>query len=78
MDNYKDMQVLTTVRKDILYKHIINNHTMDLVSYLYYSILDIKELYLMSRKVLRKTRIVNSYDNKVGRGQVWEKSSPIL
>ncbi len=34
--------------------------------------LDIKELHPQSGKFLRKTRIVNLYDNKVGRGQLWE------
>ena len=32
----------------------------------------------MSGKILRKTRVVNLYDNKVGRGQVWQRSSPIV
>ena len=70
MDNCKDMRVLTTVRKDILYRVIINNRT-DLASHPYCSVLDIKELHPLSRKVLRKTRVVNLYDNKIGRGQVW-------
>ncbi len=28
------------------------------------------------KKVLRTTRVVNLYDNKVGKGQLWEGSSP--
>lgn len=55
-----------TVRKNILYKIIINNQK-NLANYLYCSILDIKELHSLSRKNLRKTRIINLYDNKVGR-----------
>ena len=76
-DNRKDIRVLTTVRKNILNRVIINNQT-DLVSHPYCSVLDIKELYLVSGKILRKTRVVNLYDNNVGRGQVWEGSSPIV
>ena len=34
--------------------------------------LDIKELYPQSGKFLRKIRMVNLYDNKVGRRQLWE------
>lgn len=66
-----------TVRKDILYNVIIDNGT-DLVSHLYYSILDIKEFHSLTKKVVRKTKIVILYDNKVNRGQVWDGSSPRL
>lgn len=38
-------------------------------------VLDIKELHPQSGKSLRKTRVVNLYDNKVGRGQLWEGST---
>ena len=76
-DNRKNMRVLTAVRKDILNSIIIDNRT-DLVSHPYCSVLDIKELHPVSRKVLRKTRVVNLYDNKIGRGQVWKGSSPTI
>lgn len=69
--------MLTAVRKDILNRVIIDNRT-DLVSHPYCSVLDIKELHSLTRKVLRRTRVVNLYDNQVGRGQVWEGSSPRL
>lgn len=68
------MRVLTAVRKDVLSKVIIDNQ-IDLISHSYCSVLDIKELHPLSRKVLRKTRVVNLYDNKVGRGQIWQGSS---
>lgn len=64
------MRVLTIVRKDILNKVIIDNQT-DLVSQPYCSVLDFKELHPVTKKVVRKTRIVNLYDNIVGKGQVW-------
>ena len=67
-DNQKDMRVLTAVRKDILSKVIVDNRTEDLASHSYCSVLDIKELHPLSRKVLRKIRVVNLYDNKFGRG----------
>ena len=66
-DHWKDMRVLMVVRKDILNKVIIDNRT-DFVSHPYCSVLDIKELQPLTRKVWRKTRVVNLYDNKVGRG----------
>lgn len=50
MDNWKDMQVLTIVRKNILNEIIIDNWT-NLVSHLYCLVLDIKEFYRLSKKV---------------------------
>ena len=77
IDNRKDMRVLTTVRKNILNRVLLENRT-DLVSHPYCTVLDVKEFHPLSGKVLRRTRIVNLYDNKVGRGQVWEGSSPTV
>ena len=72
-DNRRDMRVLIAVKKDILHKIVIDNRT-DLISHPYYLCLDIKEFDLQSGKNLRKTRIVNLYDNKVGEGQPWKGS----
>ena len=75
-DNRKDMRVLMVVRKDILSKVVVENRT-DLVSHPYCMIFDVKELHTQSGKCLRKTRVVNLYDNlKVGKGQQWEGPSP--
>lgn len=60
IDNRKDMQVLTTIRKDILNIIMIKNK-IDLVSHLYCIILDIKKHSLVSRKYSRKIGIVNDY-----------------
>lgn len=68
-DNQKDIRVLITVKKDILDKVVIENQT-DLISYPYCFCLDIKELDPQSGKNLRKTRIINLYNNKVGQGQL--------
>lgn len=76
-DNQKDIRVLTVVRKAILNKVIIDNQT-DLVHHLYCSILDMKKLPLLSRKVLRKTRVVNLYNNKVGGGLIQQEPSPTV
>ncbi len=70
-DSRKDMRVLTAVRKDIISRVIVENRT-NLISHPYCMALDIKEPHPKSGKFLRKTRIVNLYDNKVGRGQLWE------
>ena len=61
----------------MLHRVVIDNQT-ELVSHLYCSVLDIKELHSLTRKVVRKTRVVNLYNNKVDKGQVWERSSPRL
>lgn len=60
----KDMLVLRAVQKDILNKVIIENRT-NLVNHLYCIILDIKEFHPVSGKHIRKTRVVNLYDNKL-------------
>ena len=62
------MRVLIAIRKDILSKVVIQNRT-DLVNHPYYIVFDIRELYPQSRKCLRKTRVVNLYDNKVSKEQ---------
>lgn len=74
VDSRKDMRVLTAVRKDTLNRVFIENRA-DLISHPYCSVLNIKELHPISGKALRRTRIVNIYDNKVGRRQLWEGSS---
>lgn len=71
IDNQKDMQILTVIRKDILNRVFIEN-CIDLVSHLYCFILDIKKLHFLLKKVLKKTEVVNLYDNKVGKKQLWE------
>lgn len=43
---------------------------MDRISHLYYIILDIKELQLLFQTCMRKIKIVNLYDNKVGESQL--------
>lgn len=58
INNKKDMQVLITVRNDILNKVIDENWT-NLVSHLYFIILNIRKLNLISGESLRKTRVVN-------------------
>ena len=68
-NNRKDMRVLIAVRKDILSKVVIENRT-DLVSHPYCMVLDIRELHPQSGKCLRKIRVVNLYDNKVGKRQL--------
>ena len=68
------MRVLTAVRKDMLSKVVVKNWT-DLVSQPYCMVLDIREPQPQEGKAFRRTRVVNIYDNKVGKGQLWEGSS---
>ena len=49
-----------------------------MASHLYCINLDIKELNQVSGKYLRRTKIVNLYDNKIGRGCVWQGSSSTI
>ena len=58
INNKKDIRVLITVRNDILNKVSDENWT-NLVSHLYFMILNIKKLNLISGESSRKTRVVN-------------------
>lgn len=66
IDNRKDMQVLMAVEKNILNRVIIDNKT-NLVGHPYCFVLDIKKLHSLTKKVLKKIKIVNLYNNKVDR-----------
>lgn len=77
MDKQKDMQVITVVKKDIHNIIIIKNWT-DLINYPYNICLDIKKVDRQTKKCLRKTRVINLYDNKIGQRQLWEGFFPIL
>ena len=76
-DKRKNVQVLVAIRKDIFNKVIIKNY-IDLVRHLYYIILDIKELNLVSENFSRKTNIINLYDNKVYNKCIWQRSNLII
>lgn len=73
----KDNRVLIAVKKDLLNKTIVENRT-DLVSHPYAIVLDITEREVRAKGQKRRTRIVNVYDNKLGRGQTWGGSDPRL
>lgn len=75
--NCKDNWVLIAVRKDLLNKTIVENRT-DLVSHPYGMVLDITKGQIHTKGRRRKTRIVNIYDNKLGKGQTWKGSDQRL
>ena len=59
------MQVLIAAKKDILNKPIIKNQT-DFVSHSYGIVSDMTKFNSAFGKYLKKTRVVNLYDNKIG------------
>lgn len=63
------MQVIIMIRKNILIIIIVENQT-DLISHPYYICLDIKEINRQIEKCLRKTRIINLYNNKISQRQL--------
>lgn len=74
-DKRRDMRVFTAVRKDIVNQVTVENRS-DLTSHPYCLILDLKETYPESSKKLpRKTRVVNVYDNKLREGYPWQRST---
>ena len=58
------MQVRIVVRKDISNIIIVENWT-DLISHLYYICLKIEDIDGKTKRLLRKTRVINLYDNKI-------------
>ena len=70
--NRKDIRVLTAVRKDIANDVILENRS-DLANHPYCLIVDVKELCSRTRKPIRRTRVVNIYDNIVGQRHTWQE-----
>lgn len=70
------MQVLIAIWKNILKNIIIENQT-NIVSHPYCIVIAIKELYTVSRKCVKRTRIVNLYNNKVREKCIWQGLSSI-
>lgn len=62
----KNNYVFIAVKKDLLKKTVIENQT-DLVSHPYDMVLDITKKEIHNKEKKRKTRIVNIYDNKLGK-----------
>ena len=62
-----EARVLTAVRKDILNKIVVENRS-DLVDHPYFLAMDIRELGRTTKTPGRRTRLVNAYNNIVGRG----------
>jgi hypothetical protein len=44
----------------------------DLVNHPYFLIINIWELYLQIKAKIRRTRLINSYDNRIGPGIVYQ------
>ncbi len=63
----KNIRVMTAVRKNL-----VVDHRTDLVNHLYFMLLKLQKLDLRSKRPRRKTRVVNAYDNRMGRGYTWD------
>lgn len=69
-----DARVFTAIKKELINKIIVDNRT-DLGDYLYFLILDIRDIDSQTKKLVRQTRVVNEYDNRVGQGFTWERNT---
>ncbi len=67
----KEIKVMTAVQKELTDKIVLQNRT-DLVNHPYVMLLEIRELDPRSKKSGRKTRVVNVYNNRVGRVCRWD------
>lgn len=70
-----EARVLTAVKKELMSRIVVGNRT-DLVDHPYFLALDIRDIDSRKNKPARRTRVVNSYDNRVGQGCTWEGSTP--
>ena len=61
---------MMAVKKDLLDK-IVVEHKTDLVNYLYFIFLEIRDLDQQSKQPRKKTQVLNTYDNRVGQGCIW-------
>ena len=63
----KEIRVMTAIKKDLGDK-ISVDHRTDLIHHRYFMLLQICKIDPQSKRPGRKTRIVNVYDNRVGKG----------
>lgn len=68
-ENQSDIWVLTAVQKEVANNVVLDNRS-DLANHPYCLIFDIKELHPKTKKPIRKTRVVNMYDNYIGQGYI--------
>jgi hypothetical protein len=61
----KDKRVATAIRRDLTAKIIIEART-NLVNHPYALVLDIWDTHRKSKTKMRRTRLVNTYDNRIG------------
>lgn len=62
-----EARVFTDVKKELVSRIVVDNRT-DLVDHPYFLALDIRDIDSRTDKPARQTRVVNSYDNRVGQG----------
>ena len=60
-----EKRVLIAIRKDLLTK-IITESRSNLVNHPYFLVIDVWELHPQSKHKMRKTRLINCYDNRIG------------
>jgi hypothetical protein len=67
-----EKRVLIAIRKDLLAK-IITESRSDLVNHPYFLAIDIWELHSQSKKKMRKTRLINCYDARIGLNTTYQE-----
>lgn len=62
---------MTAVKKDLVEKVVVDHRT-DFADHPYFMLLEVCELDLQSKRPGRRSRVVNVYNNWVGRGCTWD------
>jgi len=70
----REKRVFIAVRRDLAAQVIIEART-DLINHPYAIALDIWELHPKTKAKRRRTRLINIYDNRIGRGTCYEKEA---
>jgi hypothetical protein len=66
----EEKKVLIAIKRDIL-NRVATEVRSNLVNHPYFLTIDIWELHLQIRAKMRRTRLINSYDNRIGLGTVY-------
>lgn len=67
----KNIRVMTTVKKVLIDKGVINHRT-NLIDHPYFMLLEVCEIDSRFKRPGRKVRIINVYDNWIERGCTWD------
>ena len=70
----KDVRIFTAIRKDLVNRVVVEKRS-DLIDHSYIMVLDVRDLDRETQLPIRATRIVNVYNQVIGRGRTYKGGS---